>query len=305
MRKLKSATRLCNIHVPSWDRAVSSGWSTSWSWSRTDLSGNRTACNPEQSLDNNVVVVLETNRFPTRKKCQGEKLEGDPSPRAGDWSSSSHTHSFANWVLVHLSAAMEIVLRRITSRVWNSAFGWVHFGTWHKWGSVAFSNLDCCGDRFYGRGYCHGSSGSVVGGSAMNRRNMVVLIGGILFGFGLSYSGMTKQEIVLSFLQLSDLGLIFVLGGAALVTALAINVVAKILKTPVLGGEFTPRRRILSWSTVIGAAIFGVGWGISGQCPGSAVASLGTGNFPVLVGLAAMFIGAYLRGLLDSGKDSQ
>ena len=139
----------------------------------------------------------------------------------------------------------------------------------------------------------------------MNRRNLVVLIGGILFGFGLSYSGMTKQEIVLSFLQLSDLGLIFVLGGAALVTALAINVVAKILKTPVLGGEFKPRRRILSWSTVIGAAIFGVGWGISGQCPGSAVASLGTGNFPVLVGLAAMFLGAYLRGLLDSGKDSQ
>jgi uncharacterized membrane protein YedE/YeeE len=132
-----------------------------------------------------------------------------------------------------------------------------------------------------------------------------MLIGGILFGFGLSYSGMTKQEIVLSFLQLSDLGLIFVLGGAALVTALAINVVAKILKTPVLGGEFAPRRRILSWSTVIGAAIFGVGWGISGQCPGSAVASLGTGNFPVLVGLAAMFIGAYLRGLLDSNKDSQ
>jgi uncharacterized membrane protein YedE/YeeE len=134
----------------------------------------------------------------------------------------------------------------------------------------------------------------------MNRRNMVVLTGGILFGFGLSYSGMTKQEIVLSFLQLEDLGLIFVLGGAALVAALAINVLAKIQKTPVLGGEFKPRHRILSWSTIIGAVIFGVGWGISGQCPGSAVASLGTGNLPILVGIAAMFIGAYLRGLLDS-----
>jgi uncharacterized membrane protein YedE/YeeE len=134
----------------------------------------------------------------------------------------------------------------------------------------------------------------------MNKRNLTVLIGGVLFGFGLSYSGMTKQEIVLSFLQLEDLGLIFVLGGAALVSAFVINVLAKIQKKPVLGGEFKPRRRILSWKTIVGAIIFGGGWGISGQCPGSAVASLGTGNLPVLVGIAAMFIGAYIRGLLDS-----
>jgi len=134
----------------------------------------------------------------------------------------------------------------------------------------------------------------------MNKRNIAVLIGGILFGFGLSYSGMTKQEIVLSFLRLEDLGLIFVLGGAALVAAFAINVLAKYQKKPVLGGEFKPRRRILSWNIIIGAVIFGVGWGISGQCPGSAVASLGTGNLPVIAGIAAMFIGAYIRGLLDS-----
>jgi len=134
----------------------------------------------------------------------------------------------------------------------------------------------------------------------MNARNIIVLTGGILFGFGLSYSGMTKQEIVLSFLKLEDLGLIFVLGGAALVTGFAINVLAKYQKKPVLGGEFKPRRRILSWKTIIGAAIFGIGWGISGQCPGSAVASLGTGNLPVLLGIFAMFIGAYLKELLES-----
>jgi len=134
----------------------------------------------------------------------------------------------------------------------------------------------------------------------MNKRNIVVLIGGILFGFGLSYSGMTKQEIVLSFLQLKDLGLIFVLGGAALVGALAINILSKYLKKPMLNGQFKPRSRILSWKTIIGAIIFGVGWGLSGQCPGSAVASLGTGNLPVLLGIFAMFVGAYIKGLLDS-----
>jgi uncharacterized protein len=130
----------------------------------------------------------------------------------------------------------------------------------------------------------------------VNARNIVVYIGGILFGFGLAYSGMTKQEIVLSFLRLEDLGLVFVMGGAAAVTFFAVNVVPKILKSPLLGGAFKPRMSPLTLNTIIGAAIFGVGWGISGQCPGSAVASLGTGNWPVAIGIACMFLGAYLKG---------
>ena len=134
----------------------------------------------------------------------------------------------------------------------------------------------------------------------MNRQNIIVLLGGILFGFGLSYSGMTKQEIVISFLQLKDLGLIFVMGGAAAVTFLAVNVIPKYLKKPPFGVEFKPRFRALSRNVIIGAIIFGVGWGISGQCPGSAIASIGTGNLPVLVGLVFMFIGAYIRGLFDA-----
>ena len=134
----------------------------------------------------------------------------------------------------------------------------------------------------------------------MNKQNIVVLIGGIFFGFGLAYSGMAKQEIVISFLQLKDLGLILVMGGAALITFFAINIIPRYIKAPLLGGKFKPRKASMSKNVIIGAAIFGVGWGISGQCPGSAVASLGTGNILVLIGIAAMFIGAYIRGLLDS-----
>ena len=133
----------------------------------------------------------------------------------------------------------------------------------------------------------------------MNKQNLVVLFGGILFGFGLAYSGMAKQEIVLSFLQLKDLGLMFVMGGAALVTFFAINLVPRFLKKPPIGDQFRPRKAAMSRKVIVGAIIFGVGWGMSGQCPGSAVASLGTGNFPILIGLGAMFIGAYIRGLLD------
>ena len=79
-------------------------------------------------------------------------------------------------------------------------------------------------------------------------------------------------------------------------TAITINLIPKLLKNPLLGGEFKKRRRNLSLRTIIGAAIFGVGWGLSGQCPGSAMASIGVGNFPILIGVASMFLGAYIMG---------
>lgn len=123
-----------------------------------------------------------------------------------------------------------------------------------------------------------------------------MFIGGLFFGFGLAFGGMSKQEIVLSFLQLKDLGLLLLLGGSALVTAITINLIPKLLNKPILGGEFKKRKRTLNKRTVIGAIIFGVGWGISGLCPGSAMASLGVGNLPVLIGIAGMFLGAYIMG---------
>lgn len=130
----------------------------------------------------------------------------------------------------------------------------------------------------------------------MNNRNIVLFVGGIVFGFGLAVGGMSKPEVVLSFLQLKDFGLVVLMGCATGVTFVAINVLPKFIERPILGGEFKPRTRTLSRNTIIGAAIFGVGWGLSGQCPGSALSSLGIGNLPVLLGIAAMFLGAYVMG---------
>jgi uncharacterized membrane protein YedE/YeeE len=127
-------------------------------------------------------------------------------------------------------------------------------------------------------------------------RNLIVFIGGLFFGFGLAFGGMSKPEIVLSFLQLTDYGLLLLLGGSAFVTAITINFVPKVVQAPVLGGTFTKRQRTLTKRTIIGAVIFGIGWGISGQCPGSAMASLGVGNTPILIGIASMFLGAYIMG---------
>ncbi|WP_455276152.1 YeeE/YedE family protein [[Eubacterium] cellulosolvens] len=132
----------------------------------------------------------------------------------------------------------------------------------------------------------------------MRFKHLFVFLGGLLFGFGLAASGMTKPEIVLSFLQLKDLGLLLVIGGAALVTGLTINLIPKVMKGPLTGGKFKRRERILNKRTIIGATIFGIGWGVSGQCPGSAVASIGIGNIPILFGIASMFLGAYVMGRL-------
>lgn len=130
----------------------------------------------------------------------------------------------------------------------------------------------------------------------MNNKNIVLFIGGLFFGFGLAWGGMSKPEIVLSFLQLTDYGLILLMGAATVTTLVAINIIPRFMKKPILGGEFKPRTRVLNRNTVLGAIIFGIGWGMSGQCPGSALSSLGIGNFPVILGIVAMFAGAYVMG---------
>jgi len=130
----------------------------------------------------------------------------------------------------------------------------------------------------------------------MNNRNMVLFVGGILFGFGLAWGGMAKPEIVLSFLQLKDYGLVLLMGSAVAITFVAVNIVPRFMEKPLLGGEFKPRTRVLSRNTILGAIVFGVGWGLSGQCPGSALSSLGVGNYPILIGMISMFVGAYVMG---------
>lgn len=125
----------------------------------------------------------------------------------------------------------------------------------------------------------------------------LIVLGGLLFGFGLAYSEMARPEVVLDFLQLQDLGLLFVMGGAALVTGTTITLATRYLdRAPLTGDVYGKRTKSFDRQVLAGGAIFGVGWGVSGLCPGSAYASLGIGNYPILVGLAGMFLGAYAQG---------
>lgn len=133
-------------------------------------------------------------------------------------------------------------------------------------------------------------------------RWLAALVAGGLFGFGLAWSTMIRPEVVIDFLLLRDLGLLFVLGGAVFVALACYQLAPRVLRQPVLGGVFEQRRSTLDRRTVLGAAIFGVGWGLCGVCPGPAIAGLGAGNWPLLMALAGIFVGAYLQGRLFPGR---
>ena len=126
-------------------------------------------------------------------------------------------------------------------------------------------------------------------------RAAAVLAGGMLFGFGLSLSTMVQPQVVLSFLRLQDFGLMLVMGGAVLVTLLAYALAPRLLRQPLLGGSFDRHASVLNRDTLLGSALFGVGWGLSGVCPGPAIAGLGMGNLDLLWALGGMLAGAWLQ----------
>ncbi|WP_323192626.1 YeeE/YedE family protein [Halostella sp. PRR32] len=134
----------------------------------------------------------------------------------------------------------------------------------------------------------------------------LIYVGGLIFGFGLAFSGMAKPEIVLDFLQFDDFGLLFVMGGAAVVTGITFAAATRSLdRAPLTGDAYTRRLKSFDRNVILGGAIFGVGWGLSGICPGAAYASVGIGNYPILWAIAGMFLGAYAQGYARSfGTDS-
>ncbi len=127
---------------------------------------------------------------------------------------------------------------------------------------------------------------------------LATVAAGALFGFGLAWSGMVRPEVVLSFLQFRDFGLMLVMAGALGVTALAYALAPRFAGHPWFAAAYEAHTAKMQRDTVVGAALFGVGWGLSGVCPGPAIAGLGTGNLQLLWVVAAMAAGAWLHGAL-------
>jgi uncharacterized membrane protein YedE/YeeE len=123
---------------------------------------------------------------------------------------------------------------------------------------------------------------------------------GLLFGIGLVISGMSDPAKVLNFLDLAgtwDPSLAFVMGGAVIVAFVGYRIVLK-RGRPLVGTSFhLPTRTDLEPRIVVGPAIFGLGWGLGGFCPGPALTALGLAAPGTLAFVPAMFIGMWLARL--------
>ncbi|MEC8376695.1 MAG: YeeE/YedE family protein [Pseudomonadota bacterium] len=122
------------------------------------------------------------------------------------------------------------------------------------------------------------------------------LLSGLLFGFGLIVSGMSNPARVLNFLDFSanwDATLAFVMGGAIAIAAPGIFWVRKRNK-PLFADSFDiPTSKVIDSKLITGSAMFGIGWGISGFCPGPAVVAIASLQSDVL-----LFVGAMVMGML-------
>lgn len=125
-------------------------------------------------------------------------------------------------------------------------------------------------------------------------RMIVALFSGALFGLGLAVSGMANPAKVIGFLDVTgdwDPTLAFVMGGALLVSVPAFRMIFG-RRRPVLAEDFElPSNKEVDARLLGGSALFGVGWGLSGFCPGPAVTALATGITPVFAFVAAMVAG--------------
>lgn len=126
------------------------------------------------------------------------------------------------------------------------------------------------------------------------RSAQIALASGVLFALGLVVSGMTSPAKVTAFLDVTGAwnpALVFVMAGAIAVYTPIVRLVRG-RRAPIFGDRFHwPTASGIDARLVVGSALFGVGWGLSGYCPGPALVSLGGGSLEVLVFVGAMLVG--------------
>ena len=119
---------------------------------------------------------------------------------------------------------------------------------------------------------------------------------GLIFGIGILISGMANPAKVLNFFDVAgnwDPSLIFVMGSALVVTFIGYRIVLR-RPAPIIDATFhLPDNPRIDARLLGGAAVFGVGWGIAGFCPGGAIPALGSGRFEVIVFVAALVAGIF------------
>jgi len=125
-------------------------------------------------------------------------------------------------------------------------------------------------------------------------KNIIGLLAGLLFGLGLLISGMTDPVKVQGFLDVFgawDISLALVMGGGLIVAFFGVRL-AKRQQTSWIGTLIEmPSKTVINKKLLIGAMLFGIGWGLVGICPGPGIVLLGTGQWQAYVFIPAMIIG--------------
>lgn len=142
----------------------------------------------------------------------------------------------------------------------------------------------------------------------MKRFLLASLASGGLFGVGLAMSGMTDARKVIGFLDVAgdfDPGLLYVLGGAMITSAVLFALVMR-RQRPAFAQAFQlSGLRAIDRPLLGGAALFGIGWGIAGYCPGPALAGLGVGSVEALWFVSAMLAGSALHWAFTAAKQAK
>lgn len=150
------------------------------------------------------------------------------------------------------------------------------------------------------------SSAAFWGGDMALYRNLAALLSGLLFALGLGISGMTDPAKVIAFLDVFqsvgpwDPALMFVMASAVLTYAVGFRLSVRRSAPYFDENWFVPTRQDLTPGLVVGSALFGIGWGLSGFCPGPAITSSVSGNPGVLTFLGSMTGGMLLFRLYES-----
>lgn len=134
----------------------------------------------------------------------------------------------------------------------------------------------------------------------MNRIISSFLIG-LLFGLGLVVSGMSNPAKIVSFLDIAggwDPSLLVVMGAAFATTFVGYRLVTMRTKPLIEDAFQIPTKTVIDRPLLLGSAIFGMGWGLAGLCPGPGVVSLSVGGGAAIVYVAAMLAGMWARGLV-------
>jgi uncharacterized membrane protein YedE/YeeE len=129
------------------------------------------------------------------------------------------------------------------------------------------------------------------------------LVAGVIFGVGLALAGMTQPKKVVDFLDFAgdwDPSLMFVMGGAILLFGPAYQLIKRKRSAPILGPTFhLPTKTALEPKLFIGSALFGIGWGIAGYCPGPGLTSLVSLSIEPTVFVATMLMGMAVARLFE------